>query len=164
MEFTISNKDGMGMFYTEHDCCVPVQYVDSMASVGMRFFLDGKKISASKVKELFSDAVKSYESKKLSMTTEKSTYITKIVPKEEPKSEPVPEVAPEVPSNSTVDLSNLPFPLTSRTIVCMNTGKVYRNQSEAGKDLKLDPSYISDCIKYNKACRGYILKKAVDIQ
>lgn len=61
-----------------------------------------------------------------------------------------------------IDFKNLGFAINSRCIVCLNNGKVYRTQSEAGKELKLDPASISTAISTNKPYKGYIFKKALE--
>lgn len=172
MEFTIRNKDGMGMFYTEYECCVPVEYVDSMASAGLTFYLDGKKISASKVKELFKNA-KPVKVPKYADPPEfvdpKETLTESVTKSKESKTnleesktkEPKKTISLVPKKSSEPDLSNLDFPITSRTIICNNNGKVYRNQTEAGKDLGIDPSYISECITKNKEYKGYSFKKVL---
>lgn len=61
-----------------------------------------------------------------------------------------------------IDFKNLGFTINSRCIVCLNNGKVYRTQSEAGKELKLDPASISTAISTNKPYKGYTFKKALE--
>lgn len=61
-----------------------------------------------------------------------------------------------------IDFKNLGFTINSRCIVCLNNGKVYRTQSEAGKELKLDPASISTAISNNKPYKGYTFKKALE--
>ena len=61
-----------------------------------------------------------------------------------------------------VDLSSVGFPINSRTIVCLNNGKIYKTQTEAGKELKLDPASINTAISTNKPYKGYTFKKALE--
>ncbi len=152
MKFQIKNREGQCMYYTESSSCVPVDKLESMHSAGLLFYLDGKKVSVNTIKSQFKD----------------------MQPIKVPKYRPAPKFhvensdvsESEVNSNESgilsVDFTSVDFPITSRTIVCLNNNKVYRNQTEAAKDLKIDPSYISDCICHNKEYKGYKFKKAVD--
>lgn len=133
MTFQIKDNTGVCKYYTEYVSCIPLDSLDSMSSVGLVFYLDDKKISASALKSQFGSK-KSNKAKSL------------------------------ISETPAIDLEHLDFPITSRTVVCMNTGKVYKNQSEAAKDLKIDPSYISDCVCKDKEYKGYRFKRAVDLQ
>lgn len=79
-----------------------------------------------------------------------------IVDKESPKSEEV------VVDSFNIDLSSIGFPVNSRTIVCLNNGKVYKTQKEAGEDLDIDPVNISYSISTDKPYKGYTFKKAME--
>ena len=136
MEFEIRNSNGQCMYYTEYKSCIPVEHLDSMSSVGLSFYLDGKKISVSSLKQQFKGAKKPGHSKDDTTSSDEKT----------------------------IDFSKLDFPVTSRTVVCMTTGKVYKNQSEAARDLKFDPACISDCVCKGKTYKGYTFKRAVDLQ
>ena len=74
--------------------------------------------------------------------------------------EPTKEVAVE---DFHLDLSSIEFTVTSRTIVCLNNGKVYRTQKEAGEDLGIDPVNISYSISTSKPYKGYTFRKALEI-
>lgn len=45
-----------------------------------------------------------------------------------------------------------------RSIFCLNNGKLYKNMSEAGKDLGLDPATISYSLKVGRPMKGYEFK------
>lgn len=172
MEFSIKNKDGQVLFTTSHESCVPTDKFDSMNSAGLVFYVDGKKQSVSSIKSIFKDArpitIPKYESAPdlddiHQMTT---TATTPAVPKVI-STVKLPEPAEPTKTSDaslSVDLSKVDFPITSRSIVCLQNNKVYRNQKEAGEDLGIDPSWISYCITNNKSHKGYTFKKAVDLQ
>lgn len=61
-----------------------------------------------------------------------------------------------------IDLSSVGFAINSRTVVCLNNGKVYKTQKDAGEDLNIDPANISYAITSGKAYRGYTFKKALE--
>lgn len=44
-------------------------------------------------------------------------------------------------------------------VLCVETGKVYNKQSEAAKDLGIDPAQVSDSIKTGRPRSGYTFKK-----
>lgn len=159
MKFVIKNKDGQDMFYTEHDCCVPVDKLDSMTSSGFVFYVDNKKMSAAAVRARFKDISISHETR-----TEESKMHA-VPDKHEHKSSRtislIPNKAEEL---SKTDLPAVDFPITSRCVVCLQNNKVYKNQKEAAEDLNIDASWISWCITQKKEYKGYTFKKVVDLQ
>lgn len=40
-------------------------------------------------------------------------------------------------------------------IKCVELGTIYKNMTEAGKALGIDPAYISDAVRLNKPTKGY---------
>lgn len=44
-------------------------------------------------------------------------------------------------------------------IRCIETGKIYDKQAHAARDLKIDPSYVSDSIKAGKSHKGYTFER-----
>ena len=42
-----------------------------------------------------------------------------------------------------------------KKIKCIETGDVYKNMTEAGKAMGIDPAYISDAVRLNKPAKGY---------
>ena len=44
-------------------------------------------------------------------------------------------------------------------ILCVDTGKIYSKQSEAAKDLGIDPAAVSDSLKSGKRRAGYIFER-----
>lgn len=62
-----------------------------------------------------------------------------------------------VPAKRTLSEPNQPNPTTRkvRAIRCLNNKKVYRNMSEAAKDLGLDSAQISYSLKVSRPTKGY---------
>ena len=173
MEFTVYNREGEGLFYTAYECCIPFEYLDSMASVGLVFYVDGKKLSPSAIRKLFPNPSKISVPKYKEAPMAIDEIVTEVSSTSETSSNSVNKklgkpksFIPEKSKSSTVkfDFKNAGFPITSRCIVCTTTGKIYRNQSEAAKDLGFDPAYVSDCVCHDKEYKGYRFKKAVDLQ
>lgn len=193
MKFVVKNKDGKGLFSTEHESCVPVEKLDSMNSVGLTFWIDGKKTSLSATKARFKDVnppvVYDYEDTPVEESDitihmygnkDKDEYPVEVISSVRKGSNPTLEHEVETNKSVTVeekkenkseevkvddfkiDFDNLGFAINSRSIVCLNNGKVYRTQTEAGKDLKLDPASISTSISTNKPYKGYTFKKALE--
>ena len=52
-----------------------------------------------------------------------------------------------------------PITNTSKEVRCVTTGKTYKNQAEAAKDLGIDPAQVSDSIKTGRPRSGYIFEK-----
>ena len=48
---------------------------------------------------------------------------------------------------------------TQIRILCLETGTVYNKQSEAARDLGIDPAQVSDSIKTGRPRSGYTFKK-----
>lgn len=60
---------------------------------------------------------------------------------------------------NTVKLNTVDKP-TSKAVRCIDTGKVYKNQSEAARDLGIDPAQVSDSIKTGRPRSGYTFERA----
>lgn len=160
MLFQVKDTSGRIMFYTEYESCIPITNLDSMSNAGLVFYLDGKKASATAVRAKFKDS--------------NTASVSKISPSSNKNKKPTeadtPRSAKCKPRSKTskiaekFDFSKVEFSITSRTIVCLTNGKVYKNQSEAAKDLGIDPSYISDCVCHNKEYKGLKFKKAVELK
>lgn len=184
MKFQVKNQQNQVMFCTEDESCIPSNdALDSMSSVNMTFYIDGKKISLSSLKSR-----KSSDSRttKLEVRSDKSenkntSSETKITPKPETDAKTIVRSVSNSTSKKTgKSISLIPnrtksddksavnnkttpdFPITSRCVICINNGKMYRNQKEAEEDLGIDPSWISWCITKNKEYKGYTFKKAVE--
>lgn len=170
VKFSVKDKSGNILFCTDYASCVPLENLDSMNSSGLLFYIDDKKQSLSSVKSFFKntepvkvpkyrqfDAQLDFELDKIGPIEPEGVKLSKPISK---KSKTI-SLIPNKPKN--IDLTSVGFPITSRCIVCLNNSKVYRNQTEAAKDLKIDSSYISDCICHNKEYKGYKFKRAIDL-
>lgn len=183
MKFQVKNQQNQVMFCTEDESCIPSNdALDSMSNVNMTFYIDGKKISLSSLKSRkLSDSKTAKPEVKPDKSEDNTTLdSTGITSKPSTDAKPVVKSVPNPTSKKTgksislipnktksdvksvVDSKTTPdFPITSRCVICINNGKMYRNQKEAGEDLGIDPSWISWCITKNKEYKGYTFKKAV---
>ena len=50
----------------------------------------------------------------------------------------------------------------SKRVRCVDTGKIYATQSEAARDLNIDPAQVSDSIKTNRRRSGYLFEKVTE--
>ena len=147
MIFQIKDMFGKACFYTEYAECIPFQSLESMESVGLQFFVDGERISKEELDKKFNDVVESED--------------------EEPDQKVVEKVEPIETKESaeTIEESELPeldFPITNRTIICVNTGKYYKNQKEAADEYHCDSANISYCVTTGKAYKGLYFKRVLN--
>lgn len=61
-----------------------------------------------------------------------------------------------------LDINKVGFPLNSRSIICLNNGRVYKTQKDAGIDLNIDPVNISYSMSTGKPYKGYTFRKALE--
>lgn len=126
MKFEVVRKyDNKTMMSTEHESCIGFEHLDSQESSGYYFRLDGKKITAKELKTRFT-----YNEDNVQHNT--ATVI---------------DSNTELPSTSSVR--------KVRPIRCINNGKIYKNMSEAGKDIGLDSALISYSLKVGRPTKGY---------
>lgn len=142
MTFQIKDAFGKGCFYTEYPSCIPFDSLDSMESVGLTFYIDGKKVSKSYIRNNFkSEELDSEENESEVVKTEVDVKET------------------SVESDAVVDPG---FPITSKTIICVNTGKMYKNQKAAADEYKVDPANISYCVTTGKSYKGLFFKRVIE--
>lgn len=144
MKFQIKDSSGKSQFITEYAECIPFEDLESMESAGLRFFVDGKRVTRKDLKPLLKSVVDDMIEEMEIASKSSSPKDTTIL--KEPEA------------------IQLDFPITNRTIICVNTGKYYKNQKEASEDMHIDPSCISDCITKGKAYKGYTFKRVVDLK
>lgn len=142
MTFQIKDAFGKGCFYTEYPSCIPFDSLDSIESVGLTFYIDGKKVSKSYIRNNF-------KSRELDSEEDESKVVKTEVDVKETS----------VESNAVVDPG---FPITAKTIICVNTGKVYKNQKAAADEYKVDPANISYCVTTGKSYKGLFFKRVIE--
>lgn len=142
MTFQIKDAFGKGCFYTEYPSCIPFDSLDSMESVGLTFYIDGKKVSKSYIRNNF-------KSRELDSEEDESKVVKTEVDVKETS----------VESNAVVDPG---FPITAKTIICVNTGKMYKNQKAAADEYKVDPANISYCVTTGKSYKGLFFKRVIE--
>lgn len=140
MIFQIKDMFGKACFYTEYPECIPFQSLESMESVGLQFFIDGERISKEELDRKFNDVVE-FEDEAVDQEV---VEIENVELKKEP------------------ELPELDFPITNRTIICVNTGKYYKNQKEAADEYHCDSANISYCVTTGKAYKGQYFKKVLN--
>ena len=57
--------------------------------------------------------------------------------------------------------SNIDTEYTSRSVICVETGRRYKTQSEAAKDIGIDPAQVSDSIKTGRPRSGYTFRRVI---
>ena len=66
-------------------------------------------------------------------------------------------------AKSTSTVSSVDCKANSKPrIKCIDTGTIYNSQSEAAKDLKIDPAQVSDSIKTGRPRSGYTFIKVLE--
>lgn len=128
MKFEAIGPDGKVKYTTEYVSCIDLDALDARARAGYKFRLDGKTVSKIAVKayvDEHSDHVVT------SVSSEASSCSDKCIKPAEPVKRSV------------------------KSIRCINNGKVYKNMSEAGRDLNLDSALISYSLKVNRPTKGY---------
>lgn len=156
IKFLIKDRDGNDVFYTQDESCVPVDKLESIRSAGFYFYFDGVRISLMHIMEKFkSSDTTSYHHDKPDIEIKPDVEIESDTQEE--------SVSTKTPS-TRINITDVDFPITRRTILCKTTGKIYRTQKDAGEDLGIDPSWISYCITQNKEYKGYEFAKVIDLQ
>ena len=128
MKFEVIRKyDNKTMMCTEDEQCISSETLESQESSGYYFKLDGKRISAKELKSRLNYRPAAVQ-----------THTTG--------------------NKVTSEVSEIAQPTSTRkvrSIRCINNNKIYKNMSEAGKDLGLDSALISYSLKVNRPTKGY---------
>ena len=135
MIFQIKDSKGKSFFYTEYVECIPFENLDSMEEADLVFYLDNEKISKSELRAKYSTDVET----------------------DKVKEEPAADIKEEIQETPQFD-----FPITNRTIICVNTGKYYKNQKEAADEYHCDSANISYCVTTGKAYKGLYFKRVLN--
>lgn len=142
MTFRIKDTFGKGCFYTEYSSCIPFSSLDSMESAGLTFYIDEKKVSKSYILNNFKSE--------------------RVDPKEDESENVNTEVVTKGMSATSNVVVNPEFPITAKTIICVNTGKIYKNQKAAADEYKVDPANISYCVTTGKSYKGLFFKRVIE--
>ena len=168
--FEIFNPIGEPVMHTDYESCIDYAYLDNMAQAGYRFKVAGKYTARTKIQESIKAALRAgigypiggkypqhasttspFDDKTASVIhNDKSELISPADPAT--VTEPVTPVA-ETPK------VNEPVAYYPKYVRCVNTGKIYPNQSAAAKDLHIDPAQVSDSIKTGRPRSGYTFEK-----
>lgn len=143
--FKVVDSRGLGMS-TDYESCIDYEHFDSLSAAGYTFYVAGKKVPKSKVKDAVADAL----SKGIGVPADK--VIINLITKK------------PVEDDFKVDfelgsVQSKPDVKYGKSVRCKETGKVYPNQSAAAKDMGIDPAQVSDSIKTGRPRSGYTFEK-----
>ena len=133
MKFTVHSREGSQMFFTEYEEYIPFNALSSIESAGYTFRLDGEPVSISQICKQFNRNV-------LEATL----------------------LSSEIDEVDESEVATVEFSITRRTIICLNTNKMYKTQSAAAVELNLDPAQLSYAISNNIPYKGYRFKKVLE--
>ena len=131
----VRSSDDHTMMSTEYESCIPYEHVDSMSQSGYYFRLDGKKISAKAIKLLQKD----------------KKEIDVILPNCNTS-----EAKLSININKPSETDARP-----KSIRCVDTGEIFKNQAEAARHFNIDPAQVSDSIKTGRPRSGHTFEKVV---
>lgn len=150
----VRSIDNRTMMSTNQDSCVPYEYLKSMKEAGYRFKVAGKFVNIQDLKKAIKLALSqgvgelggnNFVDEDATLESEDIIVMGVDLAKGEDKVFAVTEVKS--------------VPAKSKEVRCLETGKVYKNQSEAAKDLKIDPAQVSDSIKTGRKRSGYTFER-----
>ena len=143
MLFKVIGPDGQTKLGTEFvQCIYPEDVLLSMSRCGYKFELNGKRATAKAVSDYVKENMCSIKNiiKPNHIQKEDSANNDLVSDTQEKKSKP--ETSKKVGK-----------------IRCVNTGKVYNKQSEAARDLGIDPAAVSDSLKTGRKRAGYLFER-----
>lgn len=137
MLFEVFNADGQRMAWTQQKSCIyPMDTLMAMNACGWRFKIDGKFVPKTNFRSSMEAAIAAAKD------DDGTTY--------------TPEDTTSAPAAKSE-----PAKRTRRggKVRCIDNGKIYNSQSEAAKDLKIDPAQVSDSIKTGRPRSGYTFER-----
>ena len=141
MLFKVIGPDGQTKVGTDSvQCIYPEDVLLSMSRCGYKFELNGKRATAKAVSDYVKENMYSSEIEENSEETEDSANNDVVSDTQEEKKKP--ETSKKV-----------------GRIRCVDTGKVYNKQSEAARDLGIDPAAVSDSLKTGRKRAGYLFER-----
>ena len=178
MLFEVCRKNNVGpdegMMSTTSISCIDFKYLKSQENAGYYFKLNGKKVSIKQIdawaKEMFEkyrccSSICAKCSKKCKqpysstfLECNKQNYVEDAEVIQIPVSEDCVEIS-DIEIKKTVDSTPTENKKVSKQVICVDTGKIYKNQSEAAKDLGIDPAQVSDSIKTGRKRSGYLFQR-----
>jgi hypothetical protein len=144
MKFEVINSNGRCMQSTTFPECIPYQFLESMASHGYRFRVDGKIVSKNRVKQAVDESL-GVVSKNIITESDKVEILgvdlaaspDRIGNKEKLQSKGKPKIA----------------------IMCVEDNITFASQSEAAEHYGISPMSVSNSIKSGKPTKGHTFKK-----
>lgn len=171
--FEVFDMFGNAKMGTNYESCIEFEYLDSMAAAGFKFKVAGQWTPRSKVPAAIEAALSKgvgyrigkfapeVDLKAQLKATDPDRKIEIIEPRTPVTSESAVPEAPEV-SEAPEPITAEPEPAEiqyTKQVRCIDTGKVYPNQSAAARDLHIDPAQVSDSIKTGRPRSGYRFEK-----
>lgn len=137
MKFEIFDMRGFCAMTTTSVESIPFENLDIMAAAGYKFKVDGKVVAKSNVKS----AVESSLGHSVDLRAKSNN--TKPI-EDLPKAE---------------DITDTSLKKPTRKVRCLENNKIYNTQSEAARDLGIDPAQVSDSVKSGRPRSGYTFER-----
>lgn len=156
--FEVFDMFGNAKMGTNYESCIEFEYLDSMAAAGFKFKVAGQWTPRSKVPAAIEAALSKgvgYRIGKFAPEVDlkaqlKATDPDRVIEIERSTVVEEPEVKPVEPE--PIQPVEVQY---TKQVRCIDTGKVYPNQSAAARDLHIDPAQVSDSIKTGRPRSGY---------
>ncbi len=142
---SVRGIDNVTMMSTNCEGCVPYEYLESQEAAGYKFKVAGKFV---KRKEVASAVKKALDE---GIGIRRSEVIV--------EEDAEPEIHIDLAQSEDVTAMNQVPVKKSKEVRCIETGKVYVNQSAAARDLGIDPAQVSDSIKTGRKRSGYTFER-----
>lgn len=130
--------DNRPMMSTEYESCIPYEHLTAMSKSGYYFRLDGKKVNANAVRLL----------------QKGNKEMDFILPNCHVTEE-------NMPDSNNMKVAYKPS-TSSKSVRCVDTGEIFKNQAEAARHFKIDPAQVSDSIKTGRPRSGYTFEKVAN--
>ena len=137
MKFEVINSNGRCMQSTECEECVPYGVLDSLASHGYKFRVDGKIVPKSRVKSAI-DASLGNPS-----TTDDNVEILSV------------DLAESDDKTGNADI----VIRSGSSVICVEDGLTFTSQSEAAKHYGISAMSVSKAVKTGKSVKGHTFKR-----
>ncbi|WP_301003131.1 hypothetical protein [uncultured Duncaniella sp.] len=167
-EFTATAINGAGC-KTNYVECIPWDNLDNMAANGVTFRVNGKKISKSKLVELYhgkrtADVIgKPAMEAADDMTPDVNKPAEGLAGKMIQASVNADMTGVQLPEGCPYTLDQVRGTITKfgKEVRCTDTNEVFMNQSVAAKYFGIDPAQVSDSIKTGRKRSGHTFEKVV---
>lgn len=167
--YEVLDPQGTPMMETDFESCIDYSFHESMYAAGFRVKVAGKSVTKNRIK----DAVQEALSRGIGHPKGEYPVVVRPVNYSAPYERTEPEdpgrlnpiiaeehvVVPDLKVVAAPEPATVASVKTSKRVRCIETGKIYENQSAAARDLKIDPAQVSDSIKTGRRRSGYTFEK-----